>query len=465
MLSSEKRAQFIFIIIALALAFFLQLAIMKFPPHYLVLFLLTFMILFIAFVKTNLALFILIFTMLLSPEFGLGGIPGRSVVFRFDDFFILMLFFGWLAKMAVNKELGFLKVTPLNKPILAYITVCIISSVFGIMSGTTDMKYSLFYNLKYIEYFLLFFMVSNNITEKRQVKIFIYTLLFVSLIVSIFAAHVSLIQGMRATAPFEGDAGEPNTLAGYLIIMIGLCLGIFLYTNKFKTRLIIGGLGAFMTVPFLYTLSRAGWLGFGVMFLAFLLLTKRNKAFLVLIVFLVLINVPTISKRLPQVVSQRYASTFKGGDTFKIGGRSITIDESASIRLRTWKKSLQMWSERPILGRGVPGGGAVSDVQYTRVLREVGIVGFGAFLWIISGLYRVGWRSYKETDTDPFFQGISLGFVCSLSGLLAMGVAAEFFIIIRIMEPFWFLAAIIVTLPEIKAEEDENLNPEGQLAH
>lgn len=256
--------------------------------------------------------------------------------------------------------------------------------------------------------------------------------------------------------------GEPNTLAGYLIIMIGLCLGIFLYSRSFNQRVIVGGLGAFMTIPFLYTLSRAGWLGFTAMFIAFLLLTKKSRIFFIFIVLLILINIPTIIKRMPQVVTDRYSASFKGGDTISIGGRTLTIDESASIRIRTWKKSLEMWKERPLLGRGVPGGGAISDVQYTRVLREVGIFGFIAFIWIIVTLYKVGWRSYNSPDIDFFGQGISLGFLCSLTGLLVMGIAAEFFIIIRIMEPFWFLTAIIVTLPELDINTDLNLSIQAQ---
>jgi hypothetical protein len=33
------------------------------------------------------------------------------------------------------------------------------------------------------------------------------------------------------------------------------------------------------------------------------------------------------------------------------------------------------------------------------------------------------------------------------------GFSAATFIVVRIMEPFWFLAAVVIMLPEIKEEE------------
>ena len=86
-------------------------------------------IFFIAFFRTDFALVVLIFSMLLSPEFGVGHAGGREVMVRLDDIFLFIVFLGWMAKMAVSKELGLLRISSLNLPILAYIAVCIISSI------------------------------------------------------------------------------------------------------------------------------------------------------------------------------------------------------------------------------------------------------------------------------------------------------------------------------------------------
>jgi len=85
--------------------------------------------------STEAALYILIFSMLLSPEFIVGTTEGaslgRGVTLRVDDFVILLIGLSWLAKMAVNKELGVFLRTPINKPIAYYLLVCLISTLLG----------------------------------------------------------------------------------------------------------------------------------------------------------------------------------------------------------------------------------------------------------------------------------------------------------------------------------------------
>src|SRR5512135_3412877 len=82
----------------------------------------------LAFLKTDFAIIILIFSMLLSPEIAIGRVSDRAVTLRFDDIFLFVIFLGWLAKLAIFKELGLLKKTPLNGPIFVYILVCLLST-------------------------------------------------------------------------------------------------------------------------------------------------------------------------------------------------------------------------------------------------------------------------------------------------------------------------------------------------
>jgi len=47
-------------------------------------------------------------------------------------------------------------------------------------------------------------------------------------------------------------------------------------------------------------------------------------------------------------------------------------------------------------------------------------------------------------------RGLALGFLAGFIGLLVHSFGAATFIIVRIMEPFWFLAAIVIVLAEPK---------------
>ena len=45
-----------------------------------------------------------------------------------------------------------------------------------------------------------------------------------------------------------------------------------------------------------------------------------------------------------------------------------------------------------------------------------------------------------------------MGFFAGVIGLLFHAIGANTFIIVRIMEPFWFMAAMVLMIPEIKDE-------------
>ena len=60
----------------------------------------------------------------------------------------------------------------------------------------------------------------------------------------------------------------------------------------------------------------------------------------------------------------------------------------------------------------------------------------------------------KEANT-PFFKGLAIGFFAGYIGLLFHALGANTFIIVRIMEPFWFFAGIIAVLPALESKQQE----------
>jgi len=95
-------------------------------------------------VSTQIALYILIFSMLFSPEIIVGetggATLGRGITLRVDDLLVAVIGFSWLARMAINKELGLFLKTPLNRPIAYYMLVCIASTLLGALFGRLDLK-------------------------------------------------------------------------------------------------------------------------------------------------------------------------------------------------------------------------------------------------------------------------------------------------------------------------------------
>ena len=144
---------------------------------------------------------------------------------------------------------------------------------------------------------------------------------------------------------------------------------------------------------------------------------------------------------------------------FRPLGARVVLDESAAIRVDAWKVIMEKVKKRPVFGYGVSSL-AIIDVQYPLVLGETGIVGLWVFIWLMLLIFRKSLQIYT-TREDDWGRGLSLGFLAGFIGLLVHGFGVSTFIIVRIMEPFWFLAAIVMMLPELK-ELPEN-QPESKL--
>jgi len=406
-----------------------------------------------SFLSAEIALYMLIFSMLLSPEFTVGAIAGkaalgRGVTLRFDDILLVIIGFSWFLKTAIRKELGLFLRTPLNRPIAYYVMVCLVATLFGLIMGRVKGLTGFFFVLKYFEYFIVYFMVVNHLRDKKQVERFVMTMLIVCLIVCLVAIY-QIPAGGRVSAPFEGEVGEPNTLGGYLIFMLSITLGLLLTYGSKKQKGLFAALTVFILISLLATLSRSSWLALGPMFIALIYFSKKR---MVIIVPLILITVlfPFI---LPSNVKKRAFFTFtqpRERGQIKVGG--LRVDTSTSARLNSWKNVLTKdFIRHPILGYGVTGYSFL-DAQYPRVLAETGLVGFVFFVWLLVAVFRNALYAYRNT-ADPLFSGLSLGYLVGFVAMLVHAIGANTFIIVRIMEPFWFLTAIIIMIPTIEADE------------
>ena len=407
----------------------------------------------ISFTSTEIALYILIFTMLLSPEFMVGTTGGaslgRGVTLRLDDFMLLIIGFSWVAKMSINKELGLFLRTPLNKPIAYYIVICLVSTLLGAIFGRVDLKTGFFYVLKYFEYMIIYFMVANHLANKKQIKNYLWAMLVTCAIVSIMAI-AQIPEGGRVTAPFEGETGEPNTLGGYLVLMISITSGIFLTTRSLRDRLIYGSMIALFAIPLFYTQSRSSYLSMVPALLTFVFLSEK-KHWIIIALLLMGMSLPFIA---PEPVKERVAYTFRQGktraDVVEVGG--IRLDTSTSARLISWRDAARDWFKHPLLGFGVTGYRFV-DAQYFRVITETGFIGLFTFFILILTIIKQAYGVFKKTTHDDYYKGLSMGFLAGFFGLLVHAIGANTFIIVRIMEPFWFLSGMVIMIPEIEKEE------------
>jgi len=395
------------------------------------------------FIDTNIGLAAILLSMLLSPELEAGAAGRHAVVIRAEDLLLIIVSITWLAKMAIEKR-PLIKNSPLNAPIAIYTAILAFSTLRGMLMGKVVPISGFFYVLKIVEYFVLYFIVLNQITTIKQVKTFLVILLFVSLIVGIYGnTHIG--KEARISAPFEGE-GEPNTLGGYLLFILSLLGGLIYYYRD--RRIILVGIFLFLVPTFIFTLSRASYLGmFASLGIAIVILKDYRITALVLAMFLAFVVLVAVG---PPQIRDRVIGAFtpeKQQELKSVG--ALTLGPSPAARIVSWQIAMKdKFPKAPFFGRGVTGAGFL-DSQYVLILVETGLIGLAAFFFLLWRIWSVACDSFRKVQL-PLFKGIAIGYMVGFVGLLLHAVGSNTFIIIRIAEPFWFLTAIVVKLFSIE---------------
>jgi O-antigen ligase len=401
----------------------------------------------ICFLYPQIAFYILIFSMLFSPEIMVGQTAAREITFRFDDFLLGIIVFTWLVRAAVYKELAVFRSTPLHTPIGLFMAVSLLTTFIGMVMGRVGVATGFLFNLKIFEYFVVYFMVVNYVREEKELKTFVVLILLVALMVNLYALY-QVPTGMRVSAPFEGEFGEPNTLGGYLLIIISLTLALFLLRSFGQRTNLLIPLLVLSVAVLMFTQSRGSWIGLIFMSAPFMLLSSKRVFFIAGAVLLV-VALPYIA---PESTKERFASTFRAEPFFARTEQfmGVELDPSASERVTSYKQGFEKWKKNPLFGYGVTGAGFI-DPQFLRVLVETGVVGLAFFLFLLWRMALFLWNTYWTVD-NPFYKALYLGMLGALVGLIGHGITASSFIIVRIMEPFWFLMGLVAAYPLLKEE-------------
>jgi O-antigen ligase len=91
------------------------------------------------------------------------------------------------------------------------------------------------------------------------------------------------------------------------------------------------------------------------------------------------------------------------------------------------------------------------DAQYFRVLVETGMLGLASFLGLLTACGTIFWRARTALD-DPLQRGLAAGMLAAFAGLLLHAIGTNTFLLIRIMEPFWLLTALVVSAQAMQEE-------------
>ena len=409
----------------------------------------------ISFLNVSVGLVLMSVAMLFSPEISVGNIGMRALTIRIEDILIPVLLLAWLARRAVRRDPHLLVPNPMNKPIFLILAMDIISTLWGLTHGFNFQLSSVFYFLKTVEFFLIFFLVVNYVRTIKQIKFFLFFALLTVGALGIYAMtelpHNEVFSDFRITAPFEGTP-EPATIGGYMAFLLLIVVCLFLYEKRPLAKWSYGITGTVIFIPFLLTLNRTSYIAFsaGLIFVA---ATVRRKWFSFFLIFFFFSSPLWV----PRSIKERIAYTWEDAVN---PGREWGVDQSTQERINTYRKMFNTWKYSPLIGEGL-GSYDFLDSQYARTLHEVGIVGLAIWLWMFFRLTRISWWLFK-TLPDGSMKGMTLGYSAGVIGILLHGFGAITFYIVRIMEPFFFVSGLVVSLYLIMEAEKARLSEQEE---
>lgn len=400
----------------------------------------------LTFIQPILGLYILTFSMLLSPELTLAQIGDRAVIVRVDDLLIILIFIAWAARTAIRKDISFIRQSPLHRPIFVYYFLIFFASGINVLRGDAAPLQAFFYSMKYLEYVIIFILAVNIVETPEQIAGLLKAMFVTAGIVLLFGYITVMTTNLAPFCPFDIEKGEaePATLGGYLVLLMGVAWGIFSRSAQGPWSLWLIGFWI-ASVPMIFlTKSRASYISFAVVLALTTLFERRRRIVLSFLIVGAVLMVNLVFPRVYQTAKNRILYTFQpqGGPQRQIAGKTFQLEQSAESRIKFWKRAFSYYlPQHAILGHGVSPRPALEG-QIPVIAYETGILGILFFLWMIWSIIKESYRLFDEHPSREL-SGLGLGFLLGFAGVWTHSLVNTSFIIIRIMEPFWFLVGLI----------------------
>jgi putative inorganic carbon (HCO3(-)) transporter len=358
------------------------------------------------------------------------------------------------------------KLTPIHLLILLYWSIAFVATALSpvkMAAAAGLAKLSL--------YLLVFVLVERVVRSPRWRSWLIAIYLHTALLVSVNGWHQKFF-GAEALATWVDPEsptanvtrvysylGNPNLLAAYLLPAIPLSLGAVFAWRHWGPKALAVVMVVVNVTCLYWTGSRGGWIGLVVaglvmvLLLLYWLLPRFPQPWRVWVfplvlgglAALVLVAIITV-----EPLRDRVLSIFAGRE-----------DSSNNFRINVWTSVLEMIRDRPWIGIG-PGNTAFNQIYplyqrpnftalsaysiFLELLVEMGVIGFGCFLWLLLVLVNQGClqlQQLRRQQSDQIFWLIAA--IATLFGMLAHGSVDTVWYRPEVATLWWFAIAVMTS--------------------
>jgi len=348
---------------------------------------------------------------------------------------------------------------PLNRPIIAFMSICILSILFsqyprlGIMGFLGKILQGVFIYFNFIECMM----------TKKRMKIFVTILIVSSAVVGINGLyqyqnssgfiHQRFLSDGRITSSFRAS----NDFGTYLVFIAPVLLSLFAFARKKNQndaqgdfllsnngRWLLSIIFVISLIALGLTYSRGALLAF---FCSLIILGLCEKKFLR--IFLLSGTLFIVIFVLMMVYERSYFDILT---VFEPTGREFY-----------WQEALQIIKQYPLLGTGlntysqiakdykIVWGGYAHNC-YLQMAAEIGLIGLASFLWMQFELFKssiIGLKSLK----DDFLRLVLYGSLAGLSGFLIHSAFDTAFYSVQLGSLMWIAMGMLFAVTNISSNE------------
>jgi len=427
----------------------------------------------------------------LYPKFPFIKIPGTYVSIRFEDFLMFLLGFIVLAIIA-RKPASFLK-NKINKAILIFLGIGFVSLMYAVfVTNTVEFSIGLLHWLRRVEYLIPFFAGYYYLRKYPSDIEFFYKLIIVTLFFVflygfgqkyfnfpvIATQNEEYSKGVAlkyaATGHLSSTFAGHYDMATYLVLTLPLFIGGFVLLKNKKEKIILLITTLFGLWLLANSASRISVVSYVVASSVMLILIKKYRYILLVLLSSVIMfgmssNLLARYNQVFEVFWEKTTETIfeKGAFSgqFIINAQEpqtlrrktstptpepipVFEDRSTSIRFNVeWPRAIRAFTKNPILGTGYSSITLATDNDYLRLLGEVGLLGFMAFLLIIAKfvlkILKLLPLSKKLSNMNLIYVA---GFAGALSGVLINAVFIDVFEASKFAIMFWLFGGFAMAI-------------------
>lgn len=357
----------------------------------------------------------------------------------------------WAGRMLAAGRLE-LRATPFDAAIAALVVLA------GASVLASPDRWLSFYNFYHLmgRYVLLYYLVVNNIQTLDQTKRLVRTVLVSAALVAAYGFYQYFF-GLNVTALEWVDGehfpdlkvrvfstlGNPNLLAGFLVVMMALAAGLSLTAERPAVRFALLALVIVLAACMVLTYSRGAWLSVVAVIAAYGVLYSRKTFWLLLLV-------PVVVVAGHDVLMERLMSILNPTDT------------SSTLRLALWESTFAMIAEKPLLGIGWGAYWLVypeydffiqnaaikifhAHNMYLHIAAEIGVPGLLVFLVIMFGHARLAMTAAVGA-CGRWTGGLMLGVLTAIISIAVSGLTDFVLFNTQMSMLFWLLNALTVVV-------------------